>query len=288
MLNEQTFSRVPRILLRRNDTRCARRSRLLLTHEVQLPFARLGCSGVRREKPLRRRLTPQARHHTAGLVGGWYDSQLTEFGLRQAAGIGQRLRELVPEDAPAELFSSDLRRAYQTAEVIAWRLGTPIRTIPDLREISYGEAEGRPQAWLDRALRLSAADRESAGSPLRDLRRRNAPGVRVSASTARWSRSWPARARTRSSSPTASLSRSWSRRSVATPLDAAGSMPGPLDQRRHHGAGGGRPLPQPHHRAPSTTRPTWSEPRRQRDVTREASATCRRYDVFREMPTPNR
>ena len=92
---------------------------------------------------------PQATHHVEGVVGGWHDSALTAFGPRQAERIGLRLRQLIPEDAPTELFSSDLQRARHTAEAIARILQTPIQTTPDLREISYGEAEGNPQAWLD-------------------------------------------------------------------------------------------------------------------------------------------
>ena len=37
----------------------------------------------------------QSRHHTDGLVGGWYDSGLTELGRCQAASIGRRIRELL-------------------------------------------------------------------------------------------------------------------------------------------------------------------------------------------------
>ena len=91
---------------------------------------------------------PQATHHVDGLVGGWYDSELTALGRSQAAAIARRLRALIPEDASVELYSSDLKRAYQAAEAIARRLDVPIQGMADLREISYGEAEGRPQAWL--------------------------------------------------------------------------------------------------------------------------------------------
>ena len=91
----------------------------------------------------------QSQHHVDGLVGGWYDSELTDLGLRQAGGIAERIRELIPENAPVELFSSDLIRARQTAEAISRRMGTPIEVTADLREKSYGEAEGKPQAWLD-------------------------------------------------------------------------------------------------------------------------------------------
>ena len=91
----------------------------------------------------------QATHHIDRLVGGWHDSELTELGLRQAARIGQVIRERIPEDAPVELYSSDLRRTHQTAQAVATVMHAPIRTMPDLRERSFGEAEGKPQAWLD-------------------------------------------------------------------------------------------------------------------------------------------
>jgi 2,3-bisphosphoglycerate-dependent phosphoglycerate mutase len=90
-----------------------------------------------------------SQHHAEGLVGGWYDRGLTELGLAQAARIGRRIRELLPVDAPVELYSSDLMRAYQTAEAIARLVGAPIQATADLREKSYGEAEGKPRAWLE-------------------------------------------------------------------------------------------------------------------------------------------
>jgi probable phosphoglycerate mutase len=47
------------------------------------------------------------------------------------------------------VFSSDLIRTRRTAEVVAKRLGIDVVLDADLREKSYGEAGGRPQAWLD-------------------------------------------------------------------------------------------------------------------------------------------
>ncbi|MGH2561315.1 MAG: histidine phosphatase family protein [Thermomicrobiales bacterium] len=91
----------------------------------------------------------QSQHHTEGRVGGWYDNGLTDLGLSQASRIGQRIRELLPADAPVEFYSSDLMRAYQTAEAIARLIRAPIQTTADLREKSYGDAEGKPQSWLD-------------------------------------------------------------------------------------------------------------------------------------------
>jgi 2,3-bisphosphoglycerate-dependent phosphoglycerate mutase len=91
----------------------------------------------------------QATHHVEGRVGGWHDSSLTDLGRRQASLVARRLRDLVPEDAPVEIHASDLKRAFQTAEAIARLVPVPIRATADLREISYGAAEGKSQAWLD-------------------------------------------------------------------------------------------------------------------------------------------
>lgn len=92
---------------------------------------------------------PEAEHHLTDRVGGWFDSVLTERGLEQAGAVAARVRELVPADAAVELYSSDLRRTVQTAQAIGGRLGVEPVLLPGLREKSYGEAEGRPQAWLD-------------------------------------------------------------------------------------------------------------------------------------------
>ncbi|MGE5719583.1 MAG: histidine phosphatase family protein, partial [Nocardioidaceae bacterium] len=40
---------------------------------------------------------PESVHHVSRVVGGWFDSGLTERGLRQADRIAERIRELVPD-----------------------------------------------------------------------------------------------------------------------------------------------------------------------------------------------
>lgn len=92
---------------------------------------------------------PEATHHIEGLVGGWYDSELTARGRRHASAIAETIRGMVPDRAAVELFSSDLRRTVQTAQPIGAALGAEPHLWSDLREKSYGEAGGRPQAWLD-------------------------------------------------------------------------------------------------------------------------------------------
>jgi 2,3-bisphosphoglycerate-dependent phosphoglycerate mutase len=92
---------------------------------------------------------PEATHHVEGVVGGWHDSRLTPAGVRAAAALAEALRARIPGGARVELFSSDLQRALQTADVVGHRLDVEALVDARLREISYGEAEGRPQAWLD-------------------------------------------------------------------------------------------------------------------------------------------
>ncbi|MBM7781858.1 histidine phosphatase family protein [Arthrobacter tumbae] len=85
---------------------------------------------------------PEATHITENVVGGWYDSSLTAQGTRDAERIAQRLVELLPERPTVHLATSDLRRARQTAAPIARALGVEAIIDEDLRERSYGEAEG--------------------------------------------------------------------------------------------------------------------------------------------------
>lgn len=84
--------------------------------------------------------------NASGLVQGQLDPGLNHAGRRQAercAGV------IASGPTPASLYSSDLRRATETAVVIAGALGLDVRLEPDLRERSLGDAEGRPSAALD-------------------------------------------------------------------------------------------------------------------------------------------
>jgi probable phosphoglycerate mutase len=97
---------------------------------------------------------PEAQHHVDGLVGGWYDSDLTARGLLQAERIAEVLAKRIGPQS-VEVYSSDLQRASRTAERIAQRLSVEVQTDPRLRERTNGEADGRPQTWLaERRIRL--------------------------------------------------------------------------------------------------------------------------------------
>lgn len=89
----------------------------------------------------------EASHHCADLVGGWFDSELTELGIEQAQLTATTLAAMIGDD-PVQVISSDLKRAAQTARPIANTFGCDLVLSADFREISYGEAEGRPNSWL--------------------------------------------------------------------------------------------------------------------------------------------
>jgi len=89
----------------------------------------------------------EAQHHVDQLVGGWYDSSLTERGRKQARQLGTALRRMF-SGSPVPIVSSDLKRARQTAEIIGEALQSTVVLDPRLRELNYGIAEGRPKTWL--------------------------------------------------------------------------------------------------------------------------------------------
>ncbi|MCI8454447.1 MAG: histidine phosphatase family protein [Lachnospiraceae bacterium] len=72
------------------------------------------------------------------------DVPLHEAGRRQAGLLGRRLEMLSVE----ALYSSDLLRAVETAEIVNERLQIPHHIRSGLREISFGELEGLSDAAI--------------------------------------------------------------------------------------------------------------------------------------------
>ena len=89
----------------------------------------------------------QSVHHTNGMVGSWTDWDLTELGKSQADHIGKKLKdELLGKKVI--IYSSDLKRAKQTADEIAKYLGVePILKL-ELRERNLGKCCGKSVQWL--------------------------------------------------------------------------------------------------------------------------------------------
>ena len=69
---------------------------------------------------------------------GQSDIELSDEGYRQA----EKLRDYLAREKIDAAYSSDLRRALVTAEVICQERGLEIVTCPELRECDYGECEG--------------------------------------------------------------------------------------------------------------------------------------------------
>lgn len=89
----------------------------------------------------------QSVHHTNGMVGSWTDWELTELGKQQADNIGKKLKKEL-EGKDFTIFSSDLQRAKQTAQIISQHLGvTPIFKT-ELRERNLGKCCGKSVQWL--------------------------------------------------------------------------------------------------------------------------------------------
>jgi broad specificity phosphatase PhoE len=69
---------------------------------------------------------------------GHADVPLSERGRDQA----ERLAEELENARVDAVYSSDLSRARETAEIVGARLGVPVVLDPDLREIDVGSREG--------------------------------------------------------------------------------------------------------------------------------------------------
>ncbi|WP_280217964.1 histidine phosphatase family protein [Nocardia neocaledoniensis] len=93
---------------------------------------------------------PHAEHTEADLVGGWYDSRLTARGRRDAHLIAGALQRGRDGGRPLRITTSDLVRCAETAAILAPVLDVEVTRDRRLREISFGDAEGRPNEWLRR------------------------------------------------------------------------------------------------------------------------------------------
>jgi broad specificity phosphatase PhoE len=76
---------------------------------------------------------------------GFADRPLTDRGRQQAEELADRLDD-TELDA---VYSSDLQRARDTAEVVARRRGLTVATTPDLREVDVGAWSGLTRAQAE-------------------------------------------------------------------------------------------------------------------------------------------
>jgi broad specificity phosphatase PhoE len=93
-----------------------------------------------------------------GIATGWLPGRLGERGRANAADMGRRRRD----GGIAAVFTSDLRRAAQTAEIAFGDVGIPILYDWRLRECDFGTRNGSPGAEIRRD-RLDYCDRPYPG-----------------------------------------------------------------------------------------------------------------------------
>ncbi|MFF3176206.1 histidine phosphatase family protein [Streptomyces sp. NPDC057900] len=80
----------------------------------------------------------------AGIATGWLPGELSDLGRRQALELGERR----PGDGFAAVFTSDLRRAVQTARTAYPGGRPPIHQDVRLRECDYGDLNGTPRPHI--------------------------------------------------------------------------------------------------------------------------------------------
>lgn len=100
----------------------------------------------------------EARYH------GWSDAPLSPTGRRHSLALAERLAR---EWRISAIYSSDLRRAIETADILGECLQLPVIPRPGLRELYFGQWEGlshgeimardpeRCRSWIADPLRVA-------------------------------------------------------------------------------------------------------------------------------------
>jgi broad specificity phosphatase PhoE len=99
-----------------------------------------------------------------GVATGWLDGELSERGRLQAERLGDRRRN----DGVAAVFTSDLGRAVETAEIAFADTGIPIHRDWRLRECNYGELNGMPSTRLEAERSRRIDEQYPGGESYRD------------------------------------------------------------------------------------------------------------------------
>ena len=113
----------------------------------------------------------EATHHTQNLTGGWTDSDLTEAGRGQLRALADKLaHDFNGKRDKFRILTSDLKRAVESAEIIAAKLGMAdcVERHEFLREKNNGRAAGMTEAEAKAIYRPAAT--------LKELNHRNYPG----------------------------------------------------------------------------------------------------------------
>jgi broad specificity phosphatase PhoE len=80
-----------------------------------------------------------SKDNEAGISSGWKDVELSELGIKQSKELGERFKDIKID----LVCCSDLKRAVDTVK-IAFRDTIPIIIDKRLRELNYGDFNGKP------------------------------------------------------------------------------------------------------------------------------------------------
>jgi broad specificity phosphatase PhoE len=81
-----------------------------------------------------------------GIATGWLEGRLSQAGRAQAEALGERRRD----DGLVAVFTSDLGRAIETAEIAFAGTEVPVQQDWRLRECNYGELNGGSASDIER------------------------------------------------------------------------------------------------------------------------------------------
>lgn len=109
----------------------------------------------------------ESEWNASGRWQGHGDPSLSSRGREQAKRLAESLLEQGQGGHLAALFSSDLRRARETAEALAAALGLEAQCDPDLRELDIGDWSGLRREQIE-ARDAAALERFESNDP--DLR----------------------------------------------------------------------------------------------------------------------
>lgn len=121
----------------------------------------------------------ETESNAGGRLQGHLDIELNEAGRKQAAVVAERLSK---EPEISAIYSSDLKRAFETAQIIARRCGClEVKQVADLRERHLGDLQGlvlkeaatlKPEAYQAFVSRTRDQDIPGGGESLDQLYQR--------------------------------------------------------------------------------------------------------------------
>lgn len=86
----------------------------------------------------------QTMANAQGVLAGFLETQLSEIGERQASALKEYLKETTID----YFYASSSQRAYETLKPLAGLKHAKIESVEALKEIHFGEFEGKDFSWI--------------------------------------------------------------------------------------------------------------------------------------------